>query len=246
MASRHERIGQRRWVSLAPEDEKRLLDSSARCVAISSGDRDEFDRLYGVRLPVAPFVPPQWSDLAALAGSGPRSRVGFLGGRGQASEDVMEVIARDEFLEPVTRHGVELIIAGGICSDIRPEQRSRLVAHGGSIMGPVERLEDFYDRVGTVLNPVGPSTGVKVKSVEALLAGRMLVTTEYGADEALRRSFGPQIRDVRWPVLPALLADVVIATLKEEPADAGGTARRSLVESYVRASEAAVSEAFAP
>jgi hypothetical protein len=212
MADRHQRIGVRRWISLASDQERAILQGAPRCLAISDEDRGEFHRLYGRLLPVVPFLPPQHRELLELALVSRTPRAGFFAARGHQSEQALEVLSTDRFLDTLAASGIGLVLAGGICERIGAAAAARLRRKGVRLAGRVPEVWDFYSQVGTVLNPAGPSTGMKIKSVEALLAGRSLVTTRYGADASLGDVFGPQIVSVDWPVEPAALARVTART----------------------------------
>jgi glycosyltransferase involved in cell wall biosynthesis len=70
-----------------------------------------------------------------------------------------------------TRANLSLVVAGAICdklgADVRPFKK----------IGRVEHLDDFYDKVDIVVNPMAVGTGLKIKSVEALFAGLPLIAT---------------------------------------------------------------------
>lgn len=200
MADRHDRIGTRRWISLSKEDESAILNSNARCIAITRDDQGEFQRLYGLTLPVIPFLPPGYAQLRSLPPSIQARKVGFLAALGYQNEEVVKALASEEFLACMQAAGIELLIAGGICAAIPEHLRAAIQKSGGQVLGRVANLEAFYSQVGVILNPVGPSTGVKIKSVEALLAGRGLLTTKYGADAELLELFPDQITLLNWPL----------------------------------------------
>jgi hypothetical protein len=222
MGERHDRIGARRWISLSAGAERAIVASNARCIAISEDDRQEFERLYKRPLPVVPFAHAESQALLDLPRQCDRTSVGFLAARGYQNEVIVRTLSSSDFLEPLASSRIRLVMAGGVCDIISETQRERLLRAGATILGGVSSINEFYSRVGTVLNPVGPSTGVKIKSVEALLAGRLLITTRYGADAALMRAFESRITVVDWPLTPTQLADATIRTLagaREAPAD---------------------------
>jgi len=79
---------------------------------------------------------------------------------------------------PLVRRRVphtELWLAGGV------SDRLRRGAPGVRRMGFVDRLDQVYGRATVVINPQQFGTGLSIKSVDALLHGRPLVTTESGA-----------------------------------------------------------------
>ncbi|WP_243317484.1 glycosyltransferase [Geothrix paludis] len=247
MAERHERIGTRRWISLRPRDERAILHSRARCIAISEGDQAEFQRLYGVSLPVATFLPVDHDRFAHLQTDDLPATVGYLAARGYQNEVVIQALASETFLNTLKTAGVGLVLAGGICASLAEADRARVEAHGGQVLGRVPALEDFYEKVGWVINPVGPSTGVKIKSVEALLAGRGLVTTEFGVDAGLQALFETQIVLTGWPLELQELADTVVRSVRQRPTGDLPFSQASTshpARQYVEAVQAAITRHF--
>jgi glycosyltransferase involved in cell wall biosynthesis len=93
----------------------------------------------------------------------------------------------------------ELVIAGGICEwfDAEPElqhppdggEAANLVQHFSptdlenvQLLGPIESIRDFYNRIDVVINPVQFGTGLKIKNAESLRFGKLLITTLNGFD----------------------------------------------------------------
>ena len=78
---------------------------------------------------------------------------------------------------------VELLIAGKICDwfNLVEGRAASLLKSSVRLLGPVERLEDFYAQVDIAINPVQFGTGLKIKNVEALAFGKPLVSTASGA-----------------------------------------------------------------
>jgi hypothetical protein len=214
MADRHERIGARRWITLDARDERAILQSQSRCVAVSHDDAVEFKRLYGVDVPDLQFLPPSYPELISLASIGGPARVGFLGARSFVNEQILQLLTQEDFLGPLAQAGIELVVAGGICNGVQRSTLQALEQGGARVLGRIESTRDFYGQVSAVLNPVGPSTGIKIKSVEALMAGRALITTRWGADESLRTAFPDQITYIEWPIEASALAELTVNVVK--------------------------------
>jgi len=229
MANRHERIGKRRWVSLSAAHEATLLRAHGKCVAISESDALEFERLYGVRPPVLPFIPPEHAALMQLADSTLPQRAGFLGAPSYVNEQILRLLAEPPFLDCLRAAGVELLIAGGICRTMDRSVLGALAKGGARIVGSADCLVDYYRQIGATVNPVGPSTGAKIKSIETLVAGRSLITTRWGVDAALAEAFPGQVQFIDWPVSPAKLGELCVGALRT-----GGAGRRATSETYVR------------
>lgn len=237
MADRHERVGMRRWISLARNDELAIVTGLGRCVAISASDRQEFARLYGVQMPLVPFVPPNSDALLSLGPPTHKRSIGFIGAPSYLNEEILKLLAREEFLAALRQAGVGLLVAGGICRTANPTLLERLRAGGATVIGRVDDICDFYRSTTAILNPVGPSTGVKIKSVEALMAGRGLVTTHWGSDRTLEESFPGQIETIDWPITATTLAAACIELIER-----GGVERGNSGFAYRTRSEATMQE----
>jgi len=222
MADRHERIGTRRWISLHADDERKILRSASRCMAISVEDSREFEHRYGVQPSVVPFTPPEWRQLATLVTDERPSRVGYMGAPSYHNEIVLRLLARLEFLECLSAAGIELVVAGGICDTVDDSVLQSLERGGARVLGRIRSIVDFYAQISTLVNPVGPSTGAKIKSIEALMAGRKLITTRWGADESLTEAFSSQIQYIEWPIDSGALGELTVKLLRSTaPVDFG-------------------------
>jgi hypothetical protein len=205
MADRHERMGTRRWISITAKEEAAIFHSGARCLAVSEADAEEFKKLYGVRPGVVNYVPPEWRELVELTTQERPPRIGFMGATSYVNEEIMRLLAHPEFLSCISQLGIELVVAGGICKTVDPSVLRTLAAGGARILGTVSSIVDYYRQISVMLNPVGPSTGVKIKSIETLIAGRTLITTCWGVDPTLHDAFPGQIVCTDWPIDPANL-----------------------------------------
>ena len=50
------------------------------------------------------------------------------------------------------------------------------------MIGRIDEIMQFYDRVDVLINPVEFGTGLKIKNSEALRYGKLLITTRNGFD----------------------------------------------------------------
>ena len=233
MADRHERVGARRWITMTSKDENAVFHSGARCVAVSDSDAQEFEKLYQVRPAVMNFVPPEHRELLEVAKEERPARLGFMGAPSYVNEEIMRLLAEPQFLEPLKQAGIDLVVAGGICRTVAPSTLRALEQGGARVLGRVPTTSDYYRQIGAALNPVGPTTGVKIKSIEALVAGRTLITTQWGVDASLYRAFPGQIVCTEWPIDPGSLARRAVEVVRSANAY-GASAARGYVEESER------------
>ncbi len=239
MANRHERTGSRRWINMTTRDERAVLESGSRCLAISQDDADEFRRLYGVQLPVVSFVPSDHEELLKIAPYRRPPKVGFMGAPSYVNEEILRALSDSSFLKYLSSHGVELLIAGGICRTADPAVLRALERGGAKILGRVSSTIDYYRQISVTVNPVGPSTGVKIKSVETLVAGCSLITTRWGADALLADAFPEQITYVEWPSDPKRLGETCVTAVNR-----ANPGNRTAADEYIRSTTRALKEMF--
>jgi glycosyltransferase involved in cell wall biosynthesis len=151
-------------------------------LAISDADLEAFRQyLPEVRVVAAPAAFDYARlDLSAEP-SRPPFRFGFIGWKMSANVAALELLMREWW--PRIRElapGSRLDVAGTVCR--RRRAKRALAGHtDAAALGFVPSLQSFYEALDIVLNPVVVQGGLNFKSVEALAAGRLLVTTSLGA-----------------------------------------------------------------
>jgi glycosyltransferase involved in cell wall biosynthesis len=79
----------------------------------------------------------------------------------------------------------QLLVAGNVCQFLEKET-------GVVMLGEIKTLKEIYDKGDIVINPGAVGTGLKIKSIEALGLGKILVTHSHSA-EGLDSSVSPFI-----------------------------------------------------
>jgi hypothetical protein len=138
-----------------------------------------------------------------------------MGALSYVNEEILRALSDPCFLQYLSSEGIELLIAGGICRTADPSVLAALKRGGALIMGRISSIVDYYSRISVTVNPVGPSTGVKIKSVETLVAGCSLITTRWGADGLLAAAFPGQISYVEWPIDSKRLGEMCVAAVNK-------------------------------
>jgi glycosyltransferase involved in cell wall biosynthesis len=170
-------------------------------------------------------VAPNGVDAAALAPSPPGDAALFVGLLSYApNRDAMTWFARD-VLPRLGAGGPEVLVAG---RDPGPELES--LARGTPrlrLLGFVPDLAPLYARAGVFVNPMRGGGGTRLKMLEAMAAGKAVVSTAIGA-EGLALTPG---RDVVVADTAAEFADAVRTLLADRGrAERLGRAARALVE----------------
>jgi hypothetical protein len=166
----------RRWFRARRLGERKGLLRSDCVLAIQHKEAAFFRELIGHERPVH-VVGHIVSTLPEPMPCIPMS-AGFIG-----SANPVNVCALEWFLDncwPDIRCNVpdaQLLVCGGVCEAIDLARSKCGVTRGGKII----ETSEFYRNVGVVINPCTVGTGLKIKSIEALGFGKMLVCLPEGA-----------------------------------------------------------------
>lgn len=189
-----QQLGMKHWIELSASEEQQAVNRFDGIIAIQPNEATQFKEMVTHDQPVVvaghAFVreknsvtlcavdPPEISQVTSK-----KFTFGVLASNNAVNVQGVRWL-RDEvwplFQQELaaSAHEVQLIVAGTVCSEIqRPELPRGFTCHG-----PVGPLQDFYDRVHVVLNPVQWGTGLKIKNVEALGFGKPLITTSHSID----------------------------------------------------------------
>ena len=161
------------WYACTPEVEARGLKRADVVVAIQDAEADYF-RTLGSR-PV--ITVGHLADLLSASTSYPHNAT--LLAVGSANPINVHALRwlMDEVLPLVidAHPDARLQVAGGVCGELPARA-------GVELLGLVDDLQACYDRAQVIVNPMQTGSGLKIKTMEALGAGRALVTTSAGAD----------------------------------------------------------------
>jgi glycosyltransferase involved in cell wall biosynthesis len=155
-------------------EEGKALDRADAVLAIQEWDADHFRSLTARPVAVVGHLAPV-AGVAPISAAESRAMLFVRGPMGINVHGVSWFI--DQVLPAVRRRvpDAELWLVGGIGS------RVGSAVPGVRRFGFVDALGDLYRRAAVVINPQQFGTGLSIKSVDALLHGRPLVTTASGA-----------------------------------------------------------------
>lgn len=204
------------WFFTTVAEESRGLARADLVLAIQAGEAAELEARGARRVLLLGHAPPP-RFLTARPFAAPRAPYGVL-----ASGNPWNVAAV-RALDAAMAGGPAWLLAGSVLRaiDAAHALRSRPLA-----LDPVEDIADFYDAVGCVIVPNTGGTGLKIKTVEALMSGRPVIGTVHAF--AGLRPMHPGHRAADPPSLAALVrrhaADPAFA------AEVAGATRRLALE----------------
>jgi hypothetical protein len=114
---------------------------------------------------------------------GPNELVfGFIGTNNTNNVKCLQMVRTKWWPTIIARNSsAKLLVAGGICKSHEAELLRKSFSGSISLLGFVNILSDFYVSVQAMLSPIAVQGGLNFKSVEALMAGRPLLTNELGS-----------------------------------------------------------------
>ena len=107
---------------------------------------------------------------------------GFIGTNNANNIKCLQMVRMKWWPAIVARHPeARLLLAGSICKSHEAVVLKEKFPDAISTLGFVDVLSDFYISVQAMLSPIAVQGGLNFKSVEALMAGRPLLTNELGS-----------------------------------------------------------------
>ena len=119
----------------------------------------------------------------------------------------------------------QLLIAGRKM----PDKLLNVSIPGVSVLGEIERINDFYDRIHTLAIPLLSGGGMRIKMIEAMQLGKAVVSTPIGAEGILEKSsFGTVLS-----ALPDKFAEALIENIQDKTAtEAKGIENKKFVQEH--------------
>lgn len=163
------------WFYTSRREEKKALDRADTVIAIQDKEAEYFRALTSREVITVGHIAAAIDTDVNANDAASADRLLFVG-----SGNNINVQAVGWFLDNVwgILHArfpdLTFDVVGGCADHVKTAANVHLI-------GPVDDLAAFYRRAAVVVNPVQFGTGLKIKSIEALAAGRPLVTTSAGA-----------------------------------------------------------------
>ena len=156
------------WYSTSPNQGAKALNRGDFIITVQEKEGIFFEQLT-LKNVVTTFRPFTYSQTPLC----PMNNLLFIAGPNQHNIEGVMFLIKDVFPRLIQENPeIRLLIAGGICDVIN----KAILPDGMSLIGKIDILEEFYSMGNIVLNPVKQGTGLKIKTIEALSYGKILVT----------------------------------------------------------------------
>jgi len=108
-------------------------------------------------------------------------RYGFIGTSNNNNQKALQKII-DEWFAILLKHDaqVSVLLAGSICKTDLAESFRKKYPQNVQLLGFVDDLSEYYNSIDISLSPIMLQGGLNFKTVEALMAGKPVLTTEIG------------------------------------------------------------------
>ena len=157
------------WFWTTPAEEARGLARADIVLAIQDDEAAQFRALGHADVRVLGHLHP-WRRRSVSSAATPLT-IGYLASRNPINVDSFCAM-RAAVMAQGGVVGARLLVAGAIC-----DRLSEAAATPFFVMGRIDHVDEFYDAVDVVVNPMTFGTGLKIKSVEAVFQGMPLVAT---------------------------------------------------------------------
>lgn len=159
------------WHSYSKEDEAKALNRADIVIAITDEENKYFSSITHSKVLTLGHIENKKQlekDNKTL------TKIGFIGGGNQVNK-----VAINNFLELFYKTSnntdmLKIVLAGKICEHIKVKHKNI------ELLGLVKDLDQFYNNIDLIINPLLFGTGQKIKSIEAISFGVPLVSTKVG------------------------------------------------------------------
>lgn len=178
-AAAFHRRGEEHWLQIDRAEEAAALRAFDGVLAIQPDEAETMRRMApDAQVLVAGHCPPLAASTAAAepAAATRANAFGFLGSANRPNADGIQWFLEACWPQIRRSSGWRLLIAGAVADQIQASD-----AAGVELLGPVDDLAGFYRRIDVFVNPVRFGSGLKIKTIEAVAAGKPVVAHTHSA-----------------------------------------------------------------
>lgn len=169
---------------ILPEEEKEILNKYSYILVVSERDKKIVEEL-GIEANKILFLPIYEKPKKVEASSYKKLRLGFIGAAIDFNIDAINWFI-DNVFDRLEKFNVELHVYGKVSGLVKKKQKN-IFLHGF-----IKDADVIYKNIDIVINPVRVGGGIKVKNIEALSKGKLLITSSIGAqglEDGIGRAF---------------------------------------------------------
>lgn len=166
-----------------PEEEKSILQKYDYILLVSERDI-EIAQSLGIIDTKLIYLPVYEEVKKDIIFPSPKLRIGFIGAAIDFNIDAINWFIKNVF-NKLENKNIELHIYGGVSGLVK--SNNNIITHGF-----IKNIDDAYRNIDIVINPIQIGGGIKVKNIEAMSRGKLLITTDIGAqglEDGINKAF---------------------------------------------------------
>ncbi len=169
---------------ILPEEEKNILQKYDYILLVSERDI-EIARRLSISDTKLVYLPVYEEVKKEETSSSLKLRIGFIGAAIDFNIDAINWFIKNVFAR-LENKNVELHIYGGVSGLVKSNNKN-IITHGF-----IKNIDDAYRNIDIIINPIQIGGGIKVKNIEAMSRGKLLITTDIGAqglEDGINKAF---------------------------------------------------------
>ncbi|MEL6439226.1 MAG: glycosyltransferase [Cyanobacteria bacterium J06621_8] len=158
------KLGYRDFFYVSPESEKKALDRAHLVLSIKEDESSWFQCLSSTPVLTIGHLEPKPLKIVDQAIDNHNIKLGFIGSANPINVKNLESFLDKYFtLDNKYRDEFTVVVGGKICNVLDDRFRDQV-----TVIGMVDNVSEFYEQVDIIVLPFEFSTGLKIKTVEAL------------------------------------------------------------------------------
>lgn len=162
-------------LSMTPSLEQKYLRRSNMIMSIQENE-SQFFRILAPHIPCITVYPPLTFTKQDVVDN---KNILYIASNNQLNKEGLVWFIDSIFPQIVSLSSQYTLIIGGKISDsVREYSNNPNI----KILGMVDNLEDFYEQGNIVVNPTLKGTGLKIKTIEAISYGKLVITSKHSSE----------------------------------------------------------------
>lgn len=166
------------WISISAKEEADAIQRFDVIVAIQPQEAAVFRDFAAHHSNVVVAGHPADANAVRPGEMSTDLRLGFLGSNNPANVDAIQRWIQDVWTPLPEPNRPRLLIGGSVCEALKSEATPERL----ELLGVVNSPREFYQSIDAIINPVQFGTGLKIKTIEALGFGQILLTSSHGVE----------------------------------------------------------------
>jgi hypothetical protein len=177
LVDRHNLIEKRTWFSVNKKDQDDFDKKNIYFLAISDLDYKYYSKLYNNVLKLF------YVDLNKFKNKQKDNlKIGYIASNSDMNKVEFMYCWENNIFHKFRDEKIEIIVFGSINSYLI---KNEYILENMSFIN-FDDIDLFYSKIDILFCPVGPSTGIKTKVIEALISQTYVITTKFGFDGSLQ------------------------------------------------------------